>query len=103
MLDQTEMRKHPGSPRSIAAYLTSKNLTLEDRELIAEISQPKGWNQRFVDFHDLTAEELEARGKVLDAIKKYPAIKVSQQRFALRLKPRFSNHITYAQEQFLTH
>ena len=77
MLTQNEMRKHPGSPRSIAAYLSQKTLTVEDRELIAEISQPKGWSANYANFEDLTAEELEARAQVLDKIKKYPAIKVS--------------------------
>ena len=76
MLTQKEMRKHPGSPRSIAAYLSQKKLTIEDRELIAEISQPEGWSANYVNYEDLTADELEARAQVLDKIKKYPPIKV---------------------------
>ena len=100
MLNQTEMRKHPGSPRSIVAYLSEQKLTVEDRELIAEISQPEGWNDNYVNYEDLTADELEARAHVLDKIKKYPAIKVRFKKLFQLSQLKLRNHIMFVQEPF---
>ena len=76
MMSQAEMRKHPGSPRSIASYLNQKTLTLDDRELIAEVTRPKDWSAKFLDLENLTEDELNIRSVVLSRIQKYPAIKV---------------------------
>ena len=77
MMSKAEHRRHPSSPRSIVSYLSNKELTLEDRELIAEITEPNGWSAKFNDEIDLTADELEARSKILRGLKKYPAVKVN--------------------------
>ena len=76
MMSQSEQRKHPGSPRSIASYLNQKTLSVEDREFIAEVTRPKDWSAKYLDMEKLNEEELNMRSVVLSRIKKYPAIKV---------------------------
>ena len=76
MMSQSERRRHPSSPKSIASYLATKNLTVDDREFIAEMTSPKGWSAKYLDVDSLNEEELNARAVVLDRIKKYPAIVV---------------------------
>ena len=75
-MSQAEMRKHPGSPRSIASYLNQKTLNVDDRETIAEVTQPKDWSAKYHDPTNLTEDELNMRAVVLSRIQKYPAIKV---------------------------
>lgn len=70
------MRRHPTSPRSIASYLAKKELTVEDRELIAQVSEPKGWSAKYLNLESLNEDELNMRSVILSRIKKYPAIKV---------------------------
>ena len=50
---------------------------MEDRELIAEITEPNGWSAKFNDEIDLTIDELDARSKILRGLKKYPPVKVN--------------------------
>ena len=77
MMERKEMRRHPTSPRSIASYLSAKELTLEDREFIAEITEPKDWSAKYLDLESLNEDELNMRAVILGRIKKYPAIVVS--------------------------
>ena len=77
MMSKTEMNRHPGSPRSIVSYLNQRELTVEDREFIAEVTQPKDWSAKFLNLDDLTEDELNMRAVVLSRIKKFPAIKVN--------------------------
>ena len=72
------MRRHPTSPRSIASYLAAKELTIEDREFIAEVTEPKDWSAKYLDVESLSEDELNMRAVILSRIKKYPAIVVSQ-------------------------
>ena len=84
MMSKTEARRHLTSPRSISSYLSQKELTTDDREMIAEIIEPNGWSAKFNDVVDLTADELEARSKILRRLKKFPAIKVKPREFKRR-------------------
>ena len=95
-MSQAEMRKHPGSPRSIASYLNQKTLTLDDRELIAEVTRPKDWSAKFLDLENLTEDELNMRAVVLSRIQKYPAIKV----FFIRSFYFFFDHKSFQAFQF---
>ena len=78
MMDRKELSRHPTSPRSIASYLAAKELTVEDREFIAEVTEPKDWSAKYMDMENLSEDELNMRAVILSRIKKYPAIKVSK-------------------------
>ena len=71
-----EARKHPLSPRSIGAYLATKELDSQDRELIASITAPNGWIDKFENVENLNEEEMSIRQNILSGIKKFPPIKV---------------------------
>lgn len=77
-MDRKELSRHPTSPRSIASYLAAKELTVEDREFIAEVTEPKDWSAKYMDMENLSEDELNMRAVILSRIKKYPAIKVSK-------------------------
>ena len=75
------MRRHPSSPRSIAAYLAAKELDAHDRAQIAMITKPKGWIEKSENIENLDEDELMVRQSILDRIKKFPPIKVTLFKF----------------------
>ena len=81
MMTTKEARKHPSSPRSIGAYLATKTLDSQDRELIASVTAPKGWIDKFENIENLNEEEMSIREKILSGIKKYPPLKVTSRFF----------------------
>lgn len=97
-MDSKELRRHPSSPRSIASYLATKDLDIEDKLLIARITAP-GWKAKFENIDDLEEDELLVRQNILNGIKKFPPIKVNL-RFNLRVKNFFSIRLMFARERF---
>ena len=72
-----EARQHPSSPRSIAAYLAAKTLDSRDQEIIASVTAPTGWIDKFENIEGLNEEEMSIRHNILTGIKKFPPIKAS--------------------------
>ena len=83
MMTTKEARQHPSSPRSIGAYLATKTLDSQDRELIASVTAPKGWIEKFENIENLTEEEMSIRQNILSGIKKFPPLKVTSRFFQL--------------------
>ena len=77
MISKQEAKANPQSARSIGSYLNTARLSEDDKIWIARITQPKGWRPEFNETENLSADDLLERSIILERIKKFPPLKVS--------------------------
>ena len=84
-LTNKELAKLPSTTaRSINIYFKDIDLSRDDRFQICRVLKPNGWKLSFNDRDaQLSEEENELREKLLNAVKKFPTIKVSSLRKSL--------------------